>query len=103
MLWDGLGFFGFDDRKIARLEGKPVRWRDKFTSVKATPLMVITLIVAIYIIFDEARLWLHSVQKSQTIQLVPEIKYAYTVGNSIPLMVNNLFYIDQLIPKIQDY
>ena len=33
IMWDGLGFFGFDDRKIPRLEGKPVRYRDKFTSV----------------------------------------------------------------------
>ena len=32
-MWDGLGFFGFDERKIARLEGKPVRFLDKFKSI----------------------------------------------------------------------
>ena len=61
MMWDGLGFFGFDDRKIGRLEGKPVRWRDKFTSVKTSSIMVISFIVAIIIIAGEARLWLHNV------------------------------------------
>ena len=61
IMWDGLGFFGFDDRKIPRLEGKPVRFRDKFTSIKETPIMTIGLIVAIIIIAGEAKLWLNAV------------------------------------------
>lgn len=64
MLWDGLGFFGFDDRKLGRLEGKPVRYRDKFTSVQETPLMLIGIVVAIIIIAGEANLWLDNKQKS---------------------------------------
>jgi hypothetical protein len=54
MLWDGLSFFSFDYRKLSRLEGKPVRFLDKFTSIKETSLMAIGLIVAIYIIYSEA-------------------------------------------------
>ena len=61
IMWDGLGFFGFDDRKIARLEGKPVRYRDKFTSMQETPLMIIGLIVAVIIIAGEAGLWINVV------------------------------------------
>ena len=64
MMWDGLGFFGFDDRKIARLEGKPVKYRDKFTSIRETPLLIFGLIVAIIIIAGEAELWLNSVQRA---------------------------------------
>ena len=60
MMWDGLGFFGFDDRKVARLEGKPIRYQDKFTSLQETPVMVIGLIVAIIIIAGEAGLWLNN-------------------------------------------
>ena len=61
MLWDGLGFFGFDDRKLSRFEGKPVRYWDKFTSIMETPLMAIGLIVAIYIIISEGKLWHNNV------------------------------------------
>ena len=57
MLLDGLGFFSFDYRKLSRLEGKPVWFRDKFTSIKETLLMSIALFVAICIIFSEAKLW----------------------------------------------
>ena len=60
-MWDGMGFFGFDDRKLPRLEGKTVKYQDKFTSIKETPLMTIGLIVAIIIIVSEAKLWLNSV------------------------------------------
>ena len=60
-MWDGLAFFGFDDRKIGRLEGKPVSWWDKFTSVKASSIMAITIIITIIIIAGEASLWLKSV------------------------------------------
>ena len=60
-MWDGLSFFGFDERKLPRLEGKPVKYLDKFTSIIETPLLSIGLIVAIIIIAGEAKLWLNSV------------------------------------------
>ena len=31
------------------------------------------------------------------------MKYSYTVSNSLPLMAGNWFYIDELIPKINNY
>jgi len=30
LLWDGLGFFGFDETKLDRLKGKPVTFFTKF-------------------------------------------------------------------------
>ena len=30
MLWDGIGFFGFTDYKLDRLEGKPPTYYDRF-------------------------------------------------------------------------
>ena len=59
MMWDGLGFFGFEDRKVGRLEGKPVRYSDKFTNVTGTPIMVIGHIIGIIIIVNEAGNWLN--------------------------------------------
>ena len=32
LLWDGLGFFGFDDNKLERLKGKKPNWYDRFTN-----------------------------------------------------------------------
>ena len=62
--------------------------------------MTIGLIVAIIIIVSEAKLWLNSVQKSQTIQLMPELNYYYTVANGIPFMASNYFWTSELFPKI---
>ena len=30
LIWDGLGFFGFDDNKLKRLTGKKPLWHDRF-------------------------------------------------------------------------
>ena len=65
-----------------------------------TPLMAIGLIIAIYIIISEGKLWHNNVQKSQTILLKPELEYYYTVANGIPLMASNFFYNHELFPKI---
>ena len=32
LLWDGLGFFGFDDNKLERVKGKEPRWYDRFVN-----------------------------------------------------------------------
>ena len=55
LMWDGLGFFGFDDTKIARLRGAKVTFWTPFTSKKQTVLLIISLIVTIYIIITEAK------------------------------------------------
>ena len=30
LIWDGLGFFGHDDNKLARLKGIKPKWYDRF-------------------------------------------------------------------------
>ena len=32
LLWDGLGFYGFDDNKLDRLKGVEPRWYDRFSN-----------------------------------------------------------------------
>jgi len=54
MMWDGLGFFGFSDTKLARIKGKKVTWCTPLLSWKGTPLLMIGAVVAIYIVVSEA-------------------------------------------------
>jgi hypothetical protein len=53
MLWDGLGFFGFDDTKLERLRGAPVTFFSKFSSIKWTIFTIIAWVVIITVIFTE--------------------------------------------------
>jgi len=53
MMWDGLGFFGFSDTKLARLKGKKVTWLTPFLSWFNTPMLIIGLVVMGAIIVSE--------------------------------------------------
>ena len=53
-MWDGLGFFGFDDTKLDRIKGKEVTWCTPLLSMKSTPLMLVGIAVMAYIIINEA-------------------------------------------------
>jgi hypothetical protein len=48
LLWDGLGFYGFDDNKLDRLKGVKPRWYDKFTNKR---WLVANLVVGILIVY----------------------------------------------------
>lgn len=50
MMWDGLGYFGFSDTKLNRLKGEKVNWCTPLLSMKTTPLTIIGIGIAIYII-----------------------------------------------------
>lgn len=54
ILWDGMGFFGFDDTKLARLKGKPLTFFSKFTSARWTIISVASLIGAFTVLILEA-------------------------------------------------
>ena len=41
-MWDGLGFFSFDLKKIARFRDKPIYWTDKFTDPFDLGIMILT-------------------------------------------------------------
>ena len=52
LLWDGLEFFGFDLKKVERLDGgKRMKWSDKFTNAETTPFLMLTVVILFYISF----------------------------------------------------
>ena len=51
-LWDGMGFFGFDDNKLDRLEGKKPRWYDPFFNKRWMFSNLILLAIIGYIIYE---------------------------------------------------
>lgn len=53
MIWDGNGFFGTDDTKLARLNGKPVTFFSKFTSIRWIIITFGSLIGAFVILISE--------------------------------------------------
>ena len=50
MLWDGLGFFGFDDTKLARLNGAKTSYLDKFRNKKWLVRNVVGAIIVLYVL-----------------------------------------------------
>ena len=50
-LWDGLGFFGFDDTKLDRLIGKPLDFLTKLSSVRWFILTFGTFALIFYAMF----------------------------------------------------
>ena len=54
MLWDGLVFFGFDDTKLARLNGAKTSYLDKFKNKKWIGKNVTGLFIVMYVIFSSA-------------------------------------------------
>ena len=54
MVWDGLGFFGFDDTKLDRLRGKKVTFFTKFKSVKWSVATLMTLTAVLYVVGTES-------------------------------------------------
>ena len=101
MMFDGLGFFGFDDTKIDRLRGKPVTWCTPFTSKKQNLILSISLVVGIFIVMSEVDKI--GTQKSQMIELIPIQEYKYDVAHSIPLVSANWWWISVLFPRIREY
>ena len=51
LLFDGLGFFGFDEFKLNRLKGIPPKWTDRFWAKNwlASNLIMLALVLFILI------------------------------------------------------
>ena len=50
LLWDGLGFFGYDNHKLKRLKGIKPKWYDKFKNIywimfNISFLLIITVVL----------------------------------------------------------
>jgi hypothetical protein len=54
MCWDGLEFFGFDDTKLARLNGSKVSFIDKFKNKKWLIITICSMFVISFVITSEA-------------------------------------------------
>ena len=53
MLWDGLGFFGFDDSKLARLKGEKVTFMTRFKSKEGVIVYAMMVAMGINILVSE--------------------------------------------------
>ena len=56
LLWDGTGFFGFDDNKLERLKGKKPRWYDRFSNKRWLATNVIVGLAIIYVLSGQYEL-----------------------------------------------
>ena len=49
LVWDGLGFFGYDDNKLERVRGTKPRWFDRFLNVRYVLFQVVFVAVIVYV------------------------------------------------------
>ena len=52
-MWDGLGFFGFDQHKLDRLRGVKVKWYDRFKNQKWLVFNAVAAIIVLRILIPE--------------------------------------------------
>jgi hypothetical protein len=52
LFWDGFGFFGTDDNKLGRLNGKPPKWYDPFLNFRWVVGNIVAMAIVIYIIMS---------------------------------------------------
>jgi hypothetical protein len=53
LLWDGLGFFGFDDNKLNRLKGIPPKWHDRFMNKRWVLFNLTSISIVLIIIVGQ--------------------------------------------------
>ena len=53
LLWDGLGFFGFDDNKLERLKGRKPKWHDKFSNKRWITAQLIFISVIVSVLYHQ--------------------------------------------------
>ena len=64
VLWDGLGFFSFDIKKIPRMRKKAIKWTDKFTDPFDTPIMMLTLTLIFLVILPIITNYVGNIEKA---------------------------------------
>ena len=90
LLWDGLGFFGFDPTKIDRLKGKNARWYDRFFNGKYMALQILfTGIIVVFLIKEYGHI---GDVKSQ--QINTEYNDEYTFPAQDQLKITSLVNLD---------
>ena len=68
-VWDGLGFFSFDLKKVPRIKPKKIRFMDKFTDMEDTPVMIAFFALSVWLLWGTVKSYLYSHVKSTEINL----------------------------------
>jgi hypothetical protein len=98
LLWDGLGFFGFDDNKLDRLKGIPSKWYDRFKNKRWIIYNFLAVIVVVGIITNHLK-ELGKV-KSQTISHEHEAKYRYSAAEKLKLASTYWFNLKDVVERV---
>ena len=101
MMWDGLGFFGFDDTKLDRLEGKKLDFLTKFTSTRWTIINIFTMALVIAVLILECRKY--GTQMAKEINLVEKDSYNYDIRDAMPLRYVHWFWVAPLFTKVREF
>ena len=67
IMWDGLGFFKFDLKKVPRMRRVAIKWSDKFTDPFDTPILILTAVLFVLVIYPEAHNFIMGIEKTQEI------------------------------------
>jgi len=101
MLWDGLGFFGFDNTKLARLRGQKVTFLTQFKSFWWMATSFITVFAVFYVsIIEFSKL---NTLKSKSISLREQDKYIYNATEVLPVVAISYFFVDEILAKVRAF
>lgn len=101
MIWDGLGFFGFDNAKLGRLKGEPVTFTSKYKEPTKLSISIMMIIFVVYIILSQvAKI---GKQKDQQVQLVMKQLYLYPIKEALTLLIVNQWFVAEIFPLVQQF
>ena len=100
MLWDGLGFFGFDETKLARLNGSKTSYLDKFRSKHWLMHHVVIASICFYVIFNTVTKL--GTVKLQKIELTERSHFYHHAKDVLTLHGVNHFEINDTLKYVQN-
>ena len=81
MWWDGLIFFGYDDTKLPRLNGKKTSFTDKFRNKKWMMISIISICVITFVLATSIRKL--GTIKSQKMALTMQSEFQYNATTAL--------------------
>ena len=100
MLWDGLVFFGFDDTKLERLNGKKPELIDKFKSTKW--LLKTTILAILIVAVIMSSLSKLGTVKLQKIELTERNHFKHHARDVLTLHAVNHFQMTDLLKFVNN-
>ena len=89
MLWDGLTFFGFDDTKLARLNGHPTSYLDKFKNKKWLSTTILGVTIVLFVILSSTSKL--GTIKLQKIELTDQSHFLFNASHCLTQSAVNYF------------